>query len=221
MSFPEFAEHYKRAIRDPKLETITDKAFRRGKLCILSVSHLMQNVEMEEDDRKKLVQLIIDNNLGRVVEILKSQTDHSVNKPKTWLSWFSSLTSSSPVQQLQTELQKHAAGKSDRDFLSSLRELVAQEPLLEPAASDAIKAAHSYFAKEIRNHSRGISHRARSAQENMAKAQIGRELAAALEEKQNAAKLELIQKIATGSQSTSSPRTAILDSVEITGRHTR
>ena len=181
---------------------------------------MVQNFEMGDDDRKKIVQCIMDGVLGKAVDILRSLSDHgAVDKPKAWFSWPLSLTSTSPAQRLQTELRKRANGISDPEFLSSLPDLVVQEPLLQPAASDAIKAAHSYFAKAIQKLSGTISHRVQSAQEKMAKAQFGRELAAVLEEKQNAAKSELVQKIATGSQSASAPNTITLNSVEMTGHY--
>jgi hypothetical protein len=134
-------------ISDDKLKSVESKDFKRCKYRISSIIHLLQNSGIEGDDRKKLVEHVLAGHYGGISDILQSlRARDGHDKPKGWLSWVPWLGSNLDASQFQKDMRTHAAAIADCDFLSSLPDLVTQEPLLQHVVSDAKQAAHLHFA---------------------------------------------------------------------------
>lgn len=202
--FPKLREQFEEAIRNLKLESITDKWHKVHKKRLLSASILLEkHQDLEEVDRQKLIDLTLTEGVQKAGQVVASSTTNAQPKSQTlWTSvtdWIT-MQDSSPGKGFIEEVHQTVKAITDADYLSGLDEMVAREPLLQNAAARAISFASNYFDALIKKQLQKLIHQARFIQQTECKKQIERSATSREEEEMKTLRLELIGKIEEKSQ---------------------
>lgn len=188
---PEFARELQDNMDQKDLVSISSLSFVSKKNKILVARCIVMNsVRSTHDQRRQAIENILSS------EKLED-TISSMQRPRGPFSFITSLLRSNKPVKVAEYLANKNMDLTDAQFLSSLDEILGQEPLLQEAITNVVELAEGYFQRKIDSIVNDLVHRAVKAQESVCKLQIDRDAQSRQETRQKDSRKQFIDDIKT------------------------
>ncbi len=188
---PEFARELQDNMDQKDLVSISSLSFVSKKNKILVARCIVMNsVRSTHDQRRQAIENILSS------EKLED-TISSMQRPRGPFSFITSLLRSNKPVKVAEYLANKNMDLTDAQFLSSLDEILGQEPLLQEAITNVVELAEGYFQRKIDSIVNDLVHRAVKAQESVCKLQIDRDAESRQETRQKDSRKQFIDDIKT------------------------
>ena len=200
-----------KAIQEANLSIIRSHRFRNLKDRLITIDILLQHCkDLDRQKRVELIGLILDNGdmrqAGNVLAMSTNPGSEKKSKPKGWL--LAALASFWPEgdnsmgESLIKEARDVASRVTDPQFLSTLKDIVSREPLLQETVAETEQIARISFEKMISKLLNKVKHRALYIQQEDCNKQYYREASSCEEREQRGYRIDLVRHIEKRSQST-------------------
>ncbi len=170
--YPSFRGELDKMLDHKSLQSVTPASFQTLKRKILVVRCMERESSLTEDVRQEVVTKIFSTDKEDSLSSLQKDS------PQGLLSFvassFTSLFRSDKPMSESRYLSEQKMDMTDAQFLSSLEEILGDEPLLQESITNVLEIVNAYFQKNIGNMLKKLIGRASVVQEQSCKVQINR-----------------------------------------------
>ncbi|KAK0446849.1 hypothetical protein EV421DRAFT_1707267 [Armillaria borealis] len=203
---PAFARELEDNMNQKGLVSISSGSFVSKKNKILVARCMVMNSDrFTHDQRRQAIENILSS------EKLED-TISSMQRPRGFFSFIASLLRSDKPIKVAEYLANKNMNLTDAQFLSSLDEILGQEPLLQEAITSVVELAEGHFQRKIDNIVNTLVGRAVMAQESACKLQIDRDAESQQDAGQKDSRKQFIDDIET--QNKGDLCTLIIDNID-------
>ncbi|KAJ7117660.1 hypothetical protein C8R44DRAFT_791229 [Mycena epipterygia] len=208
-------DEIEKAIDKPEYSRLSAK-FKSLKEQILCVEIIFkEKSDLENPDREELIHHMSESGMDGLALSLKNK-DAPAEK-KGWLAklgaWLSDEHSTTDHGQIRRKVRERVAAITDSQFLASLDDKLAEEPLLQGIITRAVEGANDHLQGAVKKLLVRFVGRAVLLQQETLKSQIQRKTAGTLEDQCKVSRLRLIEEY--DREIPDSALTLVLDSVEL------